>query len=102
MSPASLMLGKIAALAGYELDIDDDMYPNELVKVAPLNVYDDIFDYLNSLDIYELFSHERFPNIAGFTPRPLGQYNIDLTVQSQPNEKHSKNDSIRVVDLFFP
>ncbi|AOT09539.1 hypothetical protein [Pseudoalteromonas luteoviolacea] len=87
MSPTSLMLGKIANLSGYELDIEDEMYPNELVKIAPLSEYDDQFDYIKSLDIYTEFKSDSFADIERFTPKPPGQYNIDITVQSKPNEK---------------
>lgn len=87
MSPMSLQLGKLAALAGYELDIDEPLYPQELVKVAPLAHYDDTYSCLKDLDIYSKFSHPEFSDVGDFTPLPPGQYNVDLTIQSNPGEK---------------
>ena len=84
-SPASAFYyGKLAKLAGYELDVDMPLYPAHLIDVNPLADYTrGEVDVLAELDIYQTFDGE----FAPFTPKPQGEYNLDITLNSKPMEK---------------
>ena len=84
MSAAAFYYGKLARLAGYELDVDMPLYPAHLIAVNPLADYTrGEVDVLAELDIYQTFDGE----FAPFTPKPQGEYNLDITLNSKPMEK---------------
>ncbi|WP_429945933.1 Imm49 family immunity protein [Bibersteinia trehalosi] len=50
LQPQVLLYGKIAAIHGFDLDIDSPISPKELIEYKPLEKYEDPYDFMKEFD----------------------------------------------------
>ncbi|OAQ15385.1 hypothetical protein F480_02270 [Bibersteinia trehalosi Y31] len=50
LQPQVLLYGKIAAIHGFDLDIDSPIAPKELIEYKPLEKYEDPYDFMKEFD----------------------------------------------------